>query len=176
MNSLVKRMAIALVFLIIVFCGVGLLLPADYRVERSVEITASPKSIHTYVGDLNQWDTWTPWKDSDPSIVVTLGDKTTGVGASQSWTGGQGGGSVLFTKSIAAEGLEYDLVFGTESDASSAKFIYSTLETGTKVDWVMEGKIATPIIGGYFALLMDSFVGPMFESGLSKLKTVVENG
>ena len=38
----------------------------------------------------------------------------------------------------------------------------------------MSGNCDTPIIGGFFARKMDSFVGPDFELGLKNLKTIVE--
>ena len=45
---------------------------------------------------------------------------------------------------------------------------------GVRVTWGMTGRMELPVIGGYFCLLMDTMVGPMFDTGLSKLKTVVE--
>ena len=46
---------------------------------------------------------------------------------------------------------------------------------GTEVIWEMSGNMDTPVIGGYFAAKMDSWVGREFEKGLSNLKEIVES-
>jgi len=42
------------------------------------------------------------------------------------------------------------------------------------VHWTLEGDMNTPIIGGYFALLMKYSIGKMFKDGLQQLKAIVE--
>ena len=42
--------------------------------------------------------------------------------------------------------------------------------------WAMSGDMGKSLTSGYFALLMDTMVGNMFEKGLSNLKNVVEKG
>jgi len=154
---------------------VGLFLPTSYMVERSIVIDAPPSQIHKYVGDLNNWDAWEPWKEEDPTLVVTHGEKTKGVGASQSWVGESGDGALTFTKDSPIEGIQYDLVFDGGTYVCQSAMIYDPLGDGeTKVTWTMIGDMGTPVIGGYFAMMMDSMVGEMFEKGLSNLKNSVE--
>ncbi|MEW6146284.1 MAG: SRPBCC family protein [Thermodesulfobacteriota bacterium] len=173
----IKTAAVVLIILVVTIAVIGLFLPARYSVERSVEINASPGEIHEYVGDLKKWDDWSPWKEEDPSIVVTLGEKTSGVGASQSWVGESGTGALTITESSPDKGIEYDLLFdgGTYECVGSMK--YDRLPDGdTKVTWVMSGDMGKSLASGYFALLMDTMVGGMFEKGLSNLKKAVEKG
>ena len=62
---------------------------------------------------------------------------------------------------------------GTYESKSAMK--YSPLKDGeTKVTWIMTGDMGTPVIGGYFVLMMDSMVGNMFDKGLANLKNTVE--
>jgi hypothetical protein len=174
---IIKTAAVVLIILVVTIAIIGLFLPARYSVERSVEIKASPGEIHEYVGDLTKWDGWAPWKEEDPSIVVTLGEKTSGVGASQSWVGESGTGALTITESSPDKGIEYDLLFegGTYECKSSMK--YDRLPGGdTKVTWAMSGDMGKSLTSGYFALLMDTMVGSMFEKGLKNLKNVVERG
>ena len=51
---------------------------------------------------------------------------------------------------------------------------YYPADYTTEVKWIMKGNMDMPVFGGYFALMMDSMVGPMFDRGLAKLKQVVE--
>jgi len=53
--------------------------------------------------------------------------------------------------------------------------LYEPQEEGkTLVTWRMKGDMNTPVVGAYFALMMDSMVGPMFDRGLEKLENQVE--
>src|SRR3972149_2525835 len=88
----IKTVAAVLIILVVTVAVIGLFLPARYSVERSAVIDAEPGEIHKYVGNLKRWDEWAPWKEEDPSIVITLGEKTAGVGGSQAWGGGRGAG------------------------------------------------------------------------------------
>lgn len=170
-----KLLFSAIIILIVIVVVVGLFLPTNYKVQRSVVIDASPSQIHKYVGDLNNWDSWEPWREGDPSIVITRGEKTQGIGASQSWVGDSGDGALTFTKDSPNEGVEYDLVFDDGEYMSQSAIDYDPLEGGeTKVTWTMSGDIGAPVIGGYFALMMNSMVGEMFDKGLSNLKNTVE--
>lgn len=174
--KILRTILSAIIILIVILVVVGLFLPTKYTVERSIVIDASPGKIHEYVGDLNNWKTWEPWRQEDPTIVVTHGEKTKGVGASQSWVGSSGDGALTFTKDSPTEGIEYDLIFDDGTYASKSAVTYDPLEDGeTRVTWTMSGNMGTPVVGGYFVLMMDAMVGEMFDKGLSNLKNTVED-
>ncbi len=170
-----KRLLLALVTVLILLAVVGLMIPNDYEVSRSVEINADKEKIHKYVGDLEKWPAWSPWKEGDPTIETKIGEKSTGVGASQSWTGKEGDGRLEFVKSNEDKGIGYDLFFMGDKNKSYAEMNYNDANNDSvEVQWIMVGEINIPVIGGYFALMMDRMVGPMFEKGLGNLKTVTE--
>ena len=174
--KILKTLFSIVIVLIVILVVIGLFLPTSYTVERSIVIDAQPSQIHKYVGDLNQWNTWEPWTEEDPTIVVSKGEKTQGVGASQSWVGDSGDGALTFTKDSPKEGVVYDLIFDDGAYECEGAITYDPLEDDeTKVTWSMSGDMDVPIVGGYFVLMMDSEVGKMFDSGLSKLKTAVES-
>ena len=171
---------IVLLVLVLLFAAVfvigGMMLDKSYELERSIVIAAPPAAIHALVGDLRRWDDWTPWKDHDDSVMVTLGAQSTGVGASQTWTSKDGDGELTFTKWDPKTGIEYDMAFFADGDRLPSKGVvmYEAAEGGTRVTWSMHGSMDMAIVGGYFATMMDSAVGPMFEQGLEKLKEQVE--
>ena len=169
-----KKFFIAVGVLIAVVVVVGLLMPTEYELERSILINAGTEKIHPLVGDLKRWEEWTPWKEADPTVAVTFGDKTTGVGASQTWTEENGDGELVFTASDPQTGIEFDMAFNQGSMKSKCAIRYAKEGTGTRVTWEMAGDAEVPIIGALFAALIDDMVGPMFESGLEKLKAQAE--
>jgi hypothetical protein len=169
-----KKFGILLAVLVGILIFVGLFLPTQYTVTRTQVIEAKPAAIHAHVNDLTKWDAWAPWKDEDPSLVITLGKKKSGLGASQSWTGKDGNGTLTFSKSSKKEGIDYDLTFNDGKYKCTAFIHYLDLGGNTQVNWTMAGNMDMPVVGGYFAMTMDSMAGPMFQRGLAKLKNVVE--
>ena len=172
--KVLKIIAITIALLVLVAVAVGFFLPTEYSVSRSVRIAASPEKVHELVGDLKRWDDWTPFKADDPTVVVTLGDKTAGVGAHQSWTGDSGNGELTFTASDPKTGVEYDMSMNDGAYKCKGIVRYVPQGDSTEVSWSMSGDMDTPVIGGYFVLIMDAAVGPMFQKGLDKLKLVAE--
>ena len=154
---------------------VGLMLPTDYLVSRSIVIDAPVSKIHPNLNDLNKWPTWSPWTENEPGLVVTVGDISSGEGASQKWVGKDGDGSLLIRSSDPNNGINYDLEFNQGQYKCKANFIYVPNSEGTEVIWEMSGNMDAPVIGGYFAAMMDSWVGKEFDKGLNNLKNLVEN-
>ena len=172
MQTILKLIAALLVIIIVV----GLILPNKVDVRRSIEINAPISSIHKFSNDLQEWPKWSPWLDQDPSMLTELGNISQGVGASQSWKGTSGSGSLNFTSSSTESGIEYDMQFDGDSTTYVAGLSYQSnqYKTKTTVTWYMSGEMQPIIIGNYFALLMDGFVGDSFMQGLQKLKAVAE--
>ncbi len=169
-----KLTAISIAILI-VFAGViGLFITKEYSVSRSVSINASKDVIHNFVGDLDNWEQWTTWKLDDPSIAIFKGSKSQGIGASQSWKGDSGEGKLEITSSSLNKGIVYDLYFDGGDQKSISSMLYSKDGSNTLVTWEMKGSMDVPIVGGYFAMMVDGMVGKMFERGLVRLKAVSE--
>jgi hypothetical protein len=175
MLKIIKSLIVLLIIIIVLFIVIGIILPEDYLLSRSVVIDASPQQIHPYLNNLNNWPEWSPWTENDPTLKVTVGDIYSGVGASQSWVSKDGDGSLVFTASNPQNGIDYDLEFNQGQFQCKSGFKYVPEGQNTQVIWEMTGTVDTPVIGGYFAAKMDSWVGKEFEKGLQNLKKVVEN-
>ena len=170
-----KKFLSFIILLLIVLGVIGYFLPTNFDVSKTITISSTAAHIHEYVGDLNKWQTWTAWKGEDPEIEITIGERTTGIGASQNWKDKHGGGSLTFTSWSPEKGVEYDLFFqGGKYKSKSAIQYDSSSQTRTRVHWTIEGDMNTPIIGGYFALFMQFSIGKMFQDGLNELKSIVE--
>ncbi len=168
-----RRILMVLIIAVALVTLVGLFLPKTFHVERTVVIDAPPADIHAFTGDLRMWEEWTPWIENDPTIEITYGSTTTGEGASQSWVGDSGDGELTFTRCDEASGVAYDMAFDQGRYPSTGALVYAPDGGSTRVTWTMDGA-NVGITGRWMGLLMDSFIGPMFEQGLDKLKMVVE--
>ena len=173
---MLKKLLIAVAVLAVLLLLVSFLLPTEFHLSRSTVIRAERAKIHALVGDLKAWDSWTPFKEVQPSVVTTLGPTTTGVGASQSWTSDEGPGRLVFTECDPATGVRYDLVFinGERETLCKSWILYADRDGGTEVTWGLEGDMNMPVVGGWFALLSNTMMGPIFEKGLEKLNLQAE--
>ncbi|MDQ8205141.1 SRPBCC family protein [Pelagicoccus sp. SDUM812003] len=167
--------AFAVLFLLTV--AIGLFLPGDFTVRRSIEVQAPAERLYELVGDLERWPDWGPWKEADPTLVIELGEKTSGVGASQTWHGKDGNARLEFIEADPASGVTFDLYFNDDAFYNLSSIRYAPLPGGQgyEVVWEMSGVVEVPVLGGYLALAMDDMVGAMFEDGLEKLKRVAED-
>ena len=176
---LMKKILIGVAVVLVLLVVVGLLLPTEYTIEERVTIQADSAKIHEQIGDLTRWQEWAPWVEEDPSIVTTFGEKTTGVGASQTWTSDSGDGELTFTACDPATGIEYDMAFIMDETRAPATCAmkYVAAGEGTEVVWTMngdEGDFMPPVIAGYMTVFMKGSISSMFQQGLTKLKEIVE--
>ena len=168
-----KAFCIIVVLLVVIIAAIGFFLPTDYKITRSVHIETNPTHVSAYIVNLNQWPHWSPWEEGDPSLVVTLGDKTNGVGATQSWQGDSSNGRLEVTEQTDSS-ITYVCFFDDDSNSADCKMTYVKAGDGTDVEWTMAGKIDVPVIGGYLVLMLEGMVGRMYDTGLEKLKFAAE--
>lgn len=169
----VKWIVLVLLALALVVVGVGAFLPKDFRVERSIEIDASPELVFDQVNALRKWNAWSPWIARDPSIENTYGGPEAGVGATVTWTSEKSGdGTQTITLSERPTRIESVLNFGAMGQPN-AYWTFEPVGDGVRVTWGLYG-IASGPLGGYFAKMMDRWIGADYEDGLVRLKQVTE--
>lgn len=171
-----KKVLIVLAVLAAVFVALGLSMSNEYRVARKVTIQADVARVHELCGDLKNWPQWAPWEANDKSIRTSIGEKSSGVGAYQSWKGDNDAGELTFTRCDPASGVAWDMNFinGDSKMPAKSQLNYTPGASGIEVEWVIEGRMEMPLIGPFFAKFADRLIGAMFEQGLNKLKSVCE--
>lgn len=176
---MLKKILIAFFVVAALFVMVGLLVPADYSIERKITIQAPPEAVHAWVGELKRWPEWAPWHEQDPSIVTTYGAATTGVGAHQTWTAEDGDGELTFTQCDPASGIAYEMAFiqGETRVPATCAMTYARVGDATEVSWSMQGSwkgAMPPVLDGWMKLATPWMLGGMFDQGLETLKAKVE--
>lgn len=172
----IKYLLICLVSLAVLLGAAGLFLPDSAHVERSITINAPASEVFPLVNNMKRFNEWSPWAAIDPNASYEYSGPDAGPGATMSWSSEDpslGEGSMKITAS-SPERVETYLDFGVQGDANS----YVTLvESGdvTVVTWGFDTEFGGDIIQRYFGLAMDALVGPSYEEGLSRLKSVVES-
>jgi hypothetical protein len=84
---------------VLIFVIVAAMQPSDFRVTRTITITAPASAVFAQVNDSQKWDAWSPWAKLDPEARNSFEGPASGTGAIMScdkMVGGQ------FEKGLAA--------------------------------------------------------------------------
>jgi uncharacterized protein YndB with AHSA1/START domain len=156
--------------------GVGLALPSQFMVSRSIEVGAPAAKVYDLVADPRTWAKWSVWNRRDPAMELTYAGPAFGQGAKWSWRSKtEGSGSMDFVRVVPNRRIEYALAFPEFGMKSSGAFTFEdTPPGGTRVTWTNGGDVGANPMKHYLALFMDRIVGPDFEGGLANLKAVAE--
>lgn len=148
-----------------------------FTVERSATINAPASRVYARVIDFRQWAGWSPWDEMDPGMDKTFSGSDAGIGAKYGWSGNRkvGQGSMEIVDATEPSSIHIALDFVKPFKASnSTVFTLQSEGDATNVRWAMIGQktFMTRVMGLFKS--MDSMIGPDFEKGLSRLKSVAE--
>jgi uncharacterized protein YndB with AHSA1/START domain len=150
--------------------------PAQFRIQRSARIEASPEKIFAVLDDFHQWPSWSPWEELDPAMNRTHSGSPSGRGAIYEWKGNKkvGRGRMEILESDPSKKVVIKLDFFEPWKAhNTTEFTLTPAAGGTDVLWSMTGENAFMMkLMGLF-MNMDKLVGKDFEKGLAKLNRVV---
>ncbi len=165
----------AIVFLVLL---IGFTSPRIAKMERSVNIKASVDTIWPYLNNLKMFvDNWSPWTEKDPNAVHKYNDIAEGVGAHYSWKGEPkkvGEGSMEIKTSEDMNLVKVHLEFKGRGDAMAGWVLRDNGDGTCQVTWDFESDNGMNPMARIFGRMMDKFLGPDYENGLNKLKTVCE--
>ncbi len=172
---MLKKILYVIVALVGVLVAVGFVLPRHVHVERSVSIARPAGEMFPRVNSLRKFNDWSPWVDIDPAAVITFSGPDSGVGASMHWAGNRkiGTGSDTIIESVADRHVGLELDFGGQGKSKSSIELEPAVG-GTKVTWTLDMDLGAGPIRRYFGLFMDGMIGPDYERGLGRLKTLAE--
>ncbi|MEM6768412.1 MAG: SRPBCC family protein [Bacteroidota bacterium] len=171
-----KRFLFAAVAVIAVLFGIMMMLPSEYKVERSLTMDAPAETIFAHVNDFKQWPNWMPWIQKDPNMALTFGENTQGEGGWYSWQSDNdevGNGKLSIVESQAGTFIKTKLEF-EGMDPGYGSWTFEPSGDQTTVTWGMEGDMGMNPIGKVIAQFMDGMVGPDFEKGLASIKEITE--
>ena len=168
---------LVLVVVVAVFAIVVARQPDDFRITRSLAISAPTSVAFAQVNDLHRWLAWSPWEGIDANLKRTYEGPAAGVGAKYGWEGKKtGAGAMTIAQSQEPASVRLDLDFLKPFKASNVvEFTFQPQGRDTLVSWTMTGK--DTFVTKIFCLLCnrDKMCGDMFEQGLAKLKGVCES-
>ncbi|MFT3781802.1 MAG: SRPBCC family protein [Nibricoccus sp.] len=170
-----KKIIIGLVAVIVLFLAYAATRPADFRVERSATLAASPAALFAQVNDHHNFNKWNPFLKVDPNVKNTYSGPESGVGAVCSWDGNRdiGAGSSTIVESKPGELVRMRMDWKRPMEGTATvDFTFRPVGDKTVVTWAMYGK--NNFLGKVMSIFMDcdKMCGPPFEQGLADLGKV----
>jgi uncharacterized protein YndB with AHSA1/START domain len=146
--------------------------PADFRIERSATLSASPAALFEHVNNHRKFNVWNPFMKLDPNVKSTYDGPEAGVGAVCSWDGNMnvGAGSCTIVESKPNELVRCRMDWKRPMEGTATvDFTFKPEGDKTVVTWTMYGK--NNFMGKVMSLFMDceKMCGPQFEKGLASL-------
>jgi ribosome-associated toxin RatA of RatAB toxin-antitoxin module len=175
MNRVIKGIVWFITAFFVIFVGGGYVLPNEVTVQRQAVISAPPEKIFAIVGDYRRFQEWSPWADIDSATTYKLEGAVSGVGQKMTWASNNpnvGAGSQVITTITENSHIGADLDLGNMGKASSF-WDLKPAATGTEATWGFKMKL-DGVLDRWMGLLMDRFVGPDYEKGLSRVKALAE--
>lgn len=171
-----KITGIIIAVLVLIIAILGVVVPKEYHVERSIEINAPKEVVFDNITSLKKIQAWSPWTEYDPDMKVTYEGEEGTVGSKSTWDGNEdvGKGEQLIT-AIDENGVDVQIKFLEPWEVicqSSVKM--SETEQGVNVTWAFDGTNPFPwnVLGLF--MNMDDALGADFEKGMQKLKSITE--
>ena len=173
---MITKILVAIVAIIVLFLAFVATRPADFRVERSAALSASPPALFDQVNNHRKFAVWNPFMKLDPNVKNTYSGPESGVGAVCSWDGNKdiGAGSCTIVESKPGELVRCRMDWKRPMEGvATVDFTFKAQGDKTVVTWAMYGK--NNFMGKLMSVFIDcdKMCGPQFEKGLADLGKVV---
>ena len=166
-----KKWLLALCALLLVFTGIGFLLPRCQTVERRIVTTATPERLFPQLATLKRWPEWTAWNTRRfPDLTMRFEGPESGTGATMHAQGkSSGNGTVTITRAEPREGIWYDLDFENGTQRFHCAITYKPQGNGLAVVWRLEACLGRNPFRRWAGLALGSLMGGDMQTGLTQL-------
>lgn len=179
---MLKKVFWLLGFTLLAFLVIAQFLPREHRVQREILVHQPPSLVFTLLNSYRHFNEWSPWVARDPSAQYRASGPEQGDGARLDWNGDPrivGTGWQRITNSEPYRRIDMQLDFGEQGTANSS-FLFDETTEGTTVTWqfrtdVTAGKgYLARVLGRYFGLFLDRWIGDDYEQGLAAFRQYAE--
>jgi hypothetical protein len=147
------------------------MIPAEWKVTRTIVIHAEPQALYPLVADWRNWDQWSAFKT--PDMTFEFSGKASGVGAICRVKAPNMEVENEIIEADPAKGIVYACrVKGF--DPGTCGLAFSPEGSGTKVTFTYAGTVGRNPLHRFFGLMADKAMGKPLSDGLANLKKVAE--
>ncbi len=170
-----KLISYSIIGLFLLALAASFVLPNTYFVERTIVINAAKEKILYQLVNLNEWEDWNPWHETDPKAKIIYEGPTGAVGSRMSWEGPEMGVGEIEIIDIKTNSEIYFRFAVTEPMklVGQGKLVVSPSTDHYQVSWTMYGPLSSPF-ERLLGFLLEQRLGSDFNRGLKNLKGFVE--
>lgn len=149
-----------------------------FQVEQEKVIAAPQELVYNEVNDFTTWKNWEPWSEESDNMIINYGEKTSGEGASYSWSSeDMGDGEINTVKSNPYTSIDQKITFKTPFGESTSDVYWKFEEQGdsTRVIWGMKGEQSFMEKAAFLFQKesLNDMMQPKFEKGLDNLQNEI---
>lgn len=146
-----------------------------FQVEQKQMIAAPQEVAFNEVNDFTTWKNWEPWSAEATDMIINYGEKTSGNGASYSWSSEEmGDGSITTIKANPYTSIDQEITFKTPFGESTSEVYWEFQQSGdsTLVTWGMKGEqsFMEKAAFTFQKQSLNEMMNPMFKKGLDNLQ------
>ena len=179
-SSKFQRILIIVIIVYVAILAVGFLLPKTSTMQREIMVDAVPSEVVPFISRHQQMQLWSPWAGLDPAMQVDFSGVAQGVGAIMTWQSQHaqvGTGNAEYIAWQPNQLVKIQLRF-TSGEGIASVYLAPVEVSGdenTQVIWSFEQENNNVFARYISFFLLDSMLGNYYQSGLVKLKTLVED-
>jgi hypothetical protein len=177
--SVLKLIAALLAAFIVFIFVASFIVGTDFSLERSVVIDKPKGEVFEYVRYLENQYNYSVWGAMDPDMTQEFRGEDGTAGFVSAWEGNEdvGRGEQEIVSITEGERIDYELRFFEPFESTSDAYMIteSVMEDQTRVTWGFAGSFPRPMNLMLLFMDMNEMIGRDYETGLSNLKTILEN-
>lgn len=148
------------------------LLPRNVVVTRSLDIPMPPADIIERVASTEGFQTFNPYRSTDPNLKITPFGPEAGVGAGFRFEGKEGKGTQTIT-AVTQTSVTHLIDLGAMG--RPVQVIQAEPHAdGSKVTWTVTSDMGLNPIFRVFGLFMDGMLGKTYELGLKNMRELAQ--
>lgn len=171
----ILEFVISIAIVVVLFLGIGLLLPSHARVERKVELGNPMVQVYDTLNSMKQFNIWQPWLAMDKLAKYSVEGPEFGVGSKVRWNSflnkqlGTGTAEIVESEPDELIKMSIDNNWRGHNKTWTMFFEQSTQTNAVTVRWVVDVDYGWDIMGRYAGLYLNGRVGELMNEGLGRL-------
>ncbi|MEM1265420.1 MAG: SRPBCC family protein [Pseudomonadota bacterium] len=151
-------------------CLVALLLPRKVVVTRTADVALAPSDILARVASTEAFQTFNPYRTTDPDLKITPFGPAEGVGSAFRFEGKEGKGTQTVT-AVTDACVTHQIDLGAMGKPVQVIAAEPSAD-GSKVTWTVTSDMGFNPVFRIFGLFMDRMLGKTYELGLKNLRAL----
>ena len=177
--KIIKYIVVALGILLAALLLMGLFLPKEYALSRTVTIQRSNADVYNYVKYLKNQSQYSVWAKMDPNQITTYTGEDGQVGFTSAWNSqvdSVGAGAQTIVAMNEGTSIDYEIIFTEpfESTMQTSMLFAPVDSSSTKVTWNFRGDMNYPFNVMLLVYDMEKSLGKDLQQGLNNLKELLE--